>query len=68
MTSKNRRDEKKLAAELERLYTSEQIDNFQWYVDKEDDKTYRFDYIDHEGNRKNLILNKESGDVTCQSV
>jgi hypothetical protein len=68
MASKNRRDEKKLAAELERRYTPEQINEFQWYVDKEDEKTYRFDFIDHDGKRKNLILNKENGEVTCHNI
>lgn len=68
MANRNPVYSKKLGKELDQLYTSNQIDEFNWYVDSEDDLYYRFHFIDHEKVERKLVLNKQTNEITLYSV
>jgi hypothetical protein len=52
--------QKKLLIHLYEHYTQQEVDQFKWHVDKEDDSSYMMDFVDHNENRKNLILSKQT--------
>lgn len=52
---------KLLQGELQKHYSPEQIEEFSFYPDKEDDVTFAFKFIDHEGNKKKLTHHKHTG-------
>jgi hypothetical protein len=55
---------KKLLNKLKKHYTNEQIDDFEWYTDIESDNSYALDFIDHNRQRKNIIVTKRTGTIS----
>jgi hypothetical protein len=68
MAAKIRNHEKKVIKEVYKHYTQEQIDDFGWYPDKDNDQTYCLDFVDHTHQRKNLVLDKETGNICLKNA
>lgn len=57
---------RQLQTALKKYFTKEQIDQFQWYNDKDSEDYYEFVFIDHNKRPRNLVLRKESGTISLK--
>lgn len=68
MAANSLNHEKKLVRHLQKLYTQDQIDEFNWNVDKEDNEKYLMDFVDHTYTRKHLVLDKKTSAISLKDV
>lgn len=53
---------------LNKKYTEEELDHFEWAVDKENDTIYRMEFTDHKRSRKALVLTKDTGVISLRDA
>jgi hypothetical protein len=58
----------KLFETLHHHYTSEEIEEFAWNVDRHTDDNYSFDFIDHTGSHKLLSISTKTGAIDMKEA
>lgn len=52
---------------LDGQYSQEEQDEFAWYVDEEDEESYSWRFIDHNGHERKLVFQKENERIVIRS-